>query len=101
MTMQDNKYVQAVQSDFDALKQKWDDMRQSFSDTGNGGGSGEASGGGNGKVDSRLAETAWADFQDQSEKLKNAGSAASNELRGSYEAARDKVKKVVEAYQRG
>lgn len=100
MSMQDNKYVQAAQNDFDALKKSWEDMRHNLSGKGSGNGSGNGSGSGQdgGKPDSRLAETAWNDFQEQSEKLQAAGSAASTELRGSYEAARDKFKKVVDAY---
>lgn len=92
--MQDNKYVQAAQDDFDALKAKWEEMREQFSDKGNGNDSG------NGGPDSQVAQTAWADFQEQSEKLRSAGSTASSELRGSYEAAREKFKKVVDAYRK-
>ncbi|WP_170294946.1 hypothetical protein [Roseospira navarrensis] len=86
MSMQDNKYVQAAQEDFDALKRKWSEIR------------GQSSDNDNGKSDSQVAETAWKDFQDQSEKVRAAGGTASTELRGSYEAARDKFKKVVDAY---
>ncbi len=95
MSMQDNKYVQAAQEDFDALKTKWNDVRERMFDTGGDNGSGD------GKPESKFAETAWSDFKEQSEKIRAAGSTASSELRGSYEAARDKVRKVVEAYQRG
>jgi hypothetical protein len=91
--MQDNKYAQAAQEDFDALKGKWNDMRERMSDKGNGSG--------NGTPDSQVAETAWSDFKEQSEKLRAAGATASSELRGSYEAARDKFKKVMDSYQRG
>jgi len=89
--MSDNRYVQAAQDDYQALKDKWDGLRQKMQSNDDGG---------NGKPDSRLAETAWADFKDQSEKMRAAGSTASDELRGSYQAARDKVRNIVESYQR-
>lgn len=94
MSMQDNKYAQAAQEDFEALKGKWNEMREHMS---TGGGD---NGGGDGKPESKVAETAWNDFKDQSEKIRAAGGTASSELRGSYEAARDKVKKIVDSYKR-
>lgn len=94
MSTQDNKYAQAAQEDFDALKSKWNEMRERMSDKGGDNGSGD------GKPESKFAETAWNDFKDQSEKIRAAGGTASSELRGSYEAARDKFKKVVDSYKR-
>ncbi|SDG45190.1 hypothetical protein [Roseospirillum parvum] len=91
MSSHDNKYVQAAQQDFDALRQQWDEVRKNFPEPGRGGDI----------PDSRLAETAWNDFQEQSEKLRRAGETASAELRESYKVAREKVRKVVDAYRQG
>ncbi|MBB4287591.1 hypothetical protein [Roseospira goensis] len=102
MSMQQNRYMQALNQDFDALKQKWDEMRQHVdrkdgsSDGANGSGAN-----GSGGPDSKLAQTAWDDFQEQSRKMQAAGETASDELRGSYEAARDKVRRIADSYRSG
>lgn len=92
MSMQDNKYVQAAQQDFENLKASWDDLRRKFADQ---------SGDGPDIPDSQVAETAWKDFEEQSEKLRRAGETASAELRESYKVAREKFRKIAEAYRQG
>lgn len=90
MATSDNRYAQAAQDDYQTLKDKWNAMRDRMksdekSDT---------------ESQSELAETAWADFKEQSEKLQAAGSTASDELRGSYEASREKLHRVMDSYNR-
>ncbi|MBB4265875.1 hypothetical protein [Roseospira visakhapatnamensis] len=100
MSLQDNKYVQAMQNDFDTLKKKWDELRggsEAKPESGDAPGEGADDDG----QSSKLMETAWQDFKEQSEKLQAAGGTASEELRGSYEAARDSFKRILDSYRKG
>lgn len=81
------RYGQAAHDNFQSMKEKWDDMRQHA-----------PSDDGHGKPDSRMADTAWQDYEAQSNKMREHGSAASDETRGAYEAARDKVKDIIESF---
>ncbi|MQX35851.1 hypothetical protein [Roseospira navarrensis] len=86
MGMTTNRYTQAAREDVQALKEKWDDMRQHV-----------PSDGGDDTPDSRIADTVWQDFEAQSNTLREAGSNASDETQSAYEAARDKVARIIES----
>jgi len=82
MSLQDNKYVEAIKADVDSLKAQWNEMRlamklkQATGDTFN----------------SEVAETAWNDFETHAANLREAGDNASEDARKAYEEARKKVR---------
>jgi|GEM_PF-6402351 len=83
MSIEDNKYIEAAKKDYDTLKGKWSEMSANWQ---------TRIQEGRDRMDSEVAETAWKDFEDKSEKLRAAGANASDDLRNAYESARDKVR---------
>ncbi|MBB4211671.1 hypothetical protein EV659_10522 [Rhodothalassium salexigens DSM 2132] len=87
MAQANDRYLDAAKQDYDRLKGEVQSLKQSITNPDG--------------PDSQLLDTAWADLEDQWQRLQAVGETASEEVQQSFDQGRERLRRVIDSYRQG
>ncbi|MBK5910843.1 hypothetical protein CCR85_04965 [Rhodothalassium salexigens] len=87
MAQANDRYLDAAKQDYDRLKAEAQSLKQSITKTDG--------------PDSQLLDTAWADLEDQWQRLQAVGETASEEVQQGFDQGRERLRRVIDSYRQG